>query len=367
MTKEKLKEYFSDRAHRAELADLVNSYFLTHREIANVPWRDLLRHYWEVSDKEIDPKVAAAIKVIPILALNFCASTSTVKVTFPFNPTYETNVLKSNLGDSRGESTGFGGMLQLVTPGLRPLDLIGLSLQSQSIRYSNPFSSKNVDSITATAAYQFFISAYGTNPAGQPYAVFFGMDKKELPPPSMITVDTVAIGVQNQTVYMPLFRVEQVNLFTPQVTFTHQNMPLFVIEQCATRIPDPSKFGYCYYADISVTVGQTFSDVATQENTNVALALTPGWRIRDTDWKLTLPATVTARGYQNVPGGRQDLQLQIGPTLTYAPAPFFIDPAFITSVLFTLSTTYNQNYSTVAKNSWHGIIVMPTLTVAFAP
>jgi hypothetical protein len=368
-TDDQLKEYFSAREHRAELVDLLNGYFLQHRDIADMPWQNL-NQYWGGVGKSSEIAAIAALArrfALQPLAVNFCTSPTTVKVSFPFNPTYETNVLKSNQNNSPGESTGFGGSLQLVTPGLRPLDLIGLSLQSQSVRYSNPFSSKNFDAVTATAAYQFFINAFGIDLNGQAYEVYYGMkEKKLLPPPNMITVNTVAIGIQNQTVYLPLFRMEQVNLFTPQVTFTHQNMPLFFTKQCAVRIPDPSKDGYCYYADISVTVGQTFSDVTTQENTNVALSVTPGWRIHNTDWRLTLPATVTARDYQNVPGGREDLQLQIGPTLAYAPPPF-VDPAFITSVLFTLSTTYNQNYSTVAKNSWHGIIVMPTLTVAFAP
>jgi hypothetical protein len=364
-TDDELKKYFSARENRSEVADLLTGYFLQHRDIADKPWQRL-NEYWGLTGQEKGfLEIQAKLKTLAPLAINFCTSATTVKVSFPFNPTYETNVLRSNQNNSPGESAGFGGTLQLVTPGLRPLDLIGLSLQSQSVRYSSQFSSKNFDAITATAAYQFFINAYGVNSSGE-YPVYRGMDPKALPPTNMITVNTVAIGVQNQTVYVPLFHLEQVNLFTPQITLNHLNMPLFGGVQCAVRIPDPSKNGYCYYADISVTVGQTFADVPAQENANVAVSVTPGWRINSTDWNLTLPATATARDYQNVAGGRQDLLLQIGPTLTYAPPPF-VDTAFISSVLFKLSATYNQNYSTVAKNSWHGIIVMPTLTVAFSP
>lgn len=38
----------------------------------------------------------------------------------------------------------------------------------------------------------------------------------------------------------------------------------------------------------------------TQTNTNLALSLTPGVRVPNTDWKLTLPLTVTGRVYENV-------------------------------------------------------------------
>jgi hypothetical protein len=94
--------------------------------------------------------------------------------------------------------------------------------------------------------------------------------------------------------------------------------------------------------------------------------VSPGWRVDSTDWTITLPAIITARDYQNVPGGRQDLQWQIGPTFAYAP-PAFVEAAFISSVVFRLSASYTQNYSTVAKNNWHDFLIAPTLTVAFSP
>lgn len=367
---QKLEDYFSKRENRKLATELIRRYFISNPQIAEHRWQDLqafLRNYLRLP-ATIDAQTAsqfAKLAVIQPTAVNFCAAATTVKVSFPFNPTYETNALKNNQNNSVDTSSGFGGSLQLVTPGLRPLDLIGLSAQSQSVRYSQ-FTSKNFDSFTTQLAYQFFIDAYALKIDGTHSPMNETTKKEDLAPANMITVDTVTIGIQNQTVYVPLFRIEQTNLFTPQVTIARQNIPLFGGGQCLLAIPDPSKNGYCYYTDISATVGETLSDVATQENANLTVAATPGWRIDNTDWVITLPASATARDYQNVPGGRRDLQLQIGPTFAYAPPPF-VDPAFISSVLFKLSTTYNQQYSTVAKNSWHGIIVMPTLTVAFAP
>jgi hypothetical protein len=369
---QKLEDFFSKPENRKLGTELAREYFVSHPEIAKVRWqrlREFLSQYLRLPPAD-EQKLAEAVTRIKAFgiqyALNFCSSATTLKVSFPFNPTYETNVLKSNQNNSPGTSLGFGGSMQIVGPGLRQLDLVGISVQGQSARYEQPFASKSFDAATIQAGYQFFIDAHALALDGTPVPMNATTPKENLAPTNMITVDTIAIGFQNQTTYTPLFQLEQANLFTPQVSFNHINMPLFGGGQCSLEIPDPSRNGYCYYADISVTVGQTYSDVSTQENANLTVSATPGWRIDNTDLSLTLPTTVTARDYEHVVGGRRDVLLQVGPTLTYAP-PQFVNPAFIASALLKLSVSYNQNYSTVAKNDWHGIIVMPTLTLAFSP
>jgi hypothetical protein len=365
-----LPKFFARPENRRLGTELIREYFIKNPAIAKFPWQDIRRRLAEYlgidKQKGVDENALFILKFGLQYGVNFCSySATTLKVKFPFNPTYETNVLKSNQNNSPGTSAGFGGSVEMVGPGLRKLDLVGMSAQTQSVRYGQ-FSSKNFDAITAQVAYQFFIDAYALELDGRRRPIYADMPKEQLAPVNMITVDTVAVGFQNQLTYIPPFNIEQVNLFTPQVSFNHINMPLFGGGQCSLAIPDPSRNGYCYYADISVTLGQTFADVGTQENANLTVAMTPGWRVDNTDWTVTLPATITARDYQNVVGGRRDVLWQIGPTVAYAP-PTFVETAFITSVTFKLSVTYNQNYSTIAKDAWHGIIVMPTLTVAFSP
>jgi hypothetical protein len=125
---------------------------------------------------------------------------------------------------------------------------------------------------------------------------------------------------------------------------------------------------------------RTFSDQTLQQNANVTASVTPGWRIPDSDWKLTLPIAVTARAYENenasgrqtdfsfgnVAGGRDDLLFQLGAILNYAPPPF-LNPFVNTVLNFSASATYNRNYSTLSTAAWHGFIVLPTLTLAFQP
>lgn len=71
--------------------------------------------------------------------ISFCAAKPAIKVIAPFNPTDETNVLKSNQNNSPGNSVGYGGTLQAFVPVPDPahkFDVVGFSAQSQSVRYT---------------------------------------------------------------------------------------------------------------------------------------------------------------------------------------------------------------------------------------
>jgi hypothetical protein len=271
---------------------------------------------------------------------------------------------------------GYGGTLQAFVPVSDPahkFDVVGFSAQSQSVRYTQ-FPTKSFDSITTQAAYQLFVGASGYQSNHASFSIdptktdLAKIDLGTVPAVGMITIDSVAFGFQNQTVYTAAFHNETVDLFTPQITFNRQNWDLSGKgKACQAEIADPRKDGFCFAADFSMTFGQTFSDVASQTNTNLALSVAPGLRVPNTDWKLTLPFTVTERAYENVAGGRQDTLFQIGPALTYAPPPFTNSDGGSYAVSFSLPVTYNQNYSTVATDAWHGFVAMPTLTIAFQP
>jgi hypothetical protein len=357
--------FTSDKAARSHIRDAIIAYKAHLNELVKV---------YKGRSNEL-------IKIITPFQIGYCGAKSVVKAIAPFNPTDETNVLKSNQNNSPGTSWGYGGTLQAFVPVTTPtyqkgnFDVIGFSAQSQSVRY-NQYPTKSFDSITTQGAYQLFLGASGYQSDGLGHLVFVPTIKPltdkdsiyNIPPAGMITVDSVAFGFQNQTVYTPTFSKESVNLFTPQITFNEQNRDLSGVGLfCKAAIPDPRKDGFCYYADFSFTVGQSFADVASQQNANVAISVTPGMRLPFTDLKLTLPATVTGRDYEDVIGGREDMLLQIGPALTYSPPPFTGRSGESYTVTFSLPATYNQNYSTVAADAWHGVIVMPTLTVAFQP
>lgn len=291
-----------------------------------------------------------------------------VKASFTFNPTYETNALKTGSNSSKDFSAGFGGSV-LVTTGVgeqRPYDLIFLNAQSASSRYVT-YSSKDLDVFSTQAAYQYLIGAYYYDKSGQ--SIF--VDRTHLPSSSAVTYDTASFGVFNQALFTPTFRTKSADLFTPQFTVGRQNLDLNS-GHGAPCMPGSSSSAsaagnFCYYMDSSITVGQTFSDTITLQNANVAAAVTLGARIDRTDWTVAGQAMVTGRFYENVPGGRQDVLVQGGPVFTYSAAAVQLFGDTKQQISFSLPINYYQNYSTVSKDSWGGLIIQPTITIAFVP
>jgi hypothetical protein len=295
-----------------------------------------------------------------------------LKISFPFNPTYETNVLKSDTNVHSDSSIGFGGGVLLTGPGIegRPYDVVGFGLSSASARYS-AFPSKSLDLLTEQAIYQIFLDARHID--GTPINV----KREEVP--NLLTIDTLSLGLQNQTGFMAGYHAETADLLTPQATLSRQNIALSDAFCSTPQPPAPARtdglnqtkapsnvkgLGFCNYLDLALTVGQTFSDVATQQNVSVAGSATLGWRLQNSNWKITLPAVVTARDYENVIGGRRDVLFQIGPAATFTLPP---SGNSAPSFMFSLAVNYNQNYSTLSTAAWHGFIVQPTLTLAFQP
>jgi hypothetical protein len=362
----------AEKQNKQRAADILAQYFLNKENVKKA--HEVVSNFLaQASNSTPIQRGRLRPFFLPPTGIPFCATQSvTVKLSAPFNPTNESNVLKSSQNNSHGTSWGYGGAAQMVVPApasfARPFDVVGFSAQSQSVRY-NQYPLKSLDSLIFQGAYQFYLGASGYDTNGSPTGpITPASPPTGIPPNNMITVDSVAFGFQNQTAFVPAFHAETVNLFTPQITFNRQNQDLsFAGQSCFTAIPDPRKQGFCYYADFSLTAGQTLSDVSTQENANITASATPGWRIPDSDWKLTLPMTATARSYENVTGGRRDLLLQIGSALNYTPPPFYdrIGDTYVASL--SISATYNQNYSSVVADAWRGYIIMPTLTIAYQP
>jgi hypothetical protein len=304
-----------------------------------------------------------------------------VQVSFPFNPTYETNILKSGNNGIPGESAGFGGNM-LVTAGVegRPWDIVVFSGGEASARYTPNFS-PSVDGLSSQASYQLFLHAYGYNVSnvGDTWHKTFVDNlvpgSPNMPLPGMMTFDTLAFGVQNQTAFAPTFRFEKSDFLTPQVTIARQNIGLDDLN--AKPCKDlQSNLQYCTYASFSLTAGESFADVKTLQNANFAASATVGWNITPS-WSITLPATATAKDYQDVVGGRRDVLLQVGPVLSYTSSTFpmcsfaaaqkspIICSEESAKYTFSLPVTYYKNYSTISADAWSGLVIMPTLTIAF--
>jgi hypothetical protein len=288
------------------------------------------------------------------------AQPTNLTISFPFNPTYESNVLKSNTNIQSDTSQGFGGSILLTTAGLkdRPFDLVAFSVTSASARYS-AVPTKSFDALSEQGFYQIFLDAFSYD-KGMRQDI--NPKTPTIPSSGLITISTLSLGYQNQTAFTPGYRIETANLFTPQATLSRQNISLLggdTTNQCEAM----SGAGFCHYADLALTAGHTFSDVTTLQNTSIAPSATLGWRIDHSDWKVTVPVMVTAKEFDNVIGGRRDALIQGGAVLSYVLPTKPGEP----SLSWSLAGTYYRNYSTVAAAAWHGFVLQPTLTIALNP
>jgi len=333
-----------------------------------IPFPDALRRTRDVltalqADKPLTDSLYAVYYPV-----NFCdpKQKTVVKLSALSNPDYETNVLKSNTNVQHDTSYAYGGNLLVTTGGFRDFDIMGMSIGSASARYDK-FPAKSSDVLNTQGIYQFFLRATANDGAT---IIDRNTRYDKIPAAGLITVDTVALGFVNLSNYTPTFQTRTSNLFTPQATYTHQNTALFGngddnVCKGSQRQPDIKKtYGFCNYIDVSFTVGRTFADVETLENVNAALEVNVGHRLDGTDLKFAVKTTLTGKHFENVPGGREDRQLQVAPTLTYSPPPLKTAEGNFAPT-FTVPVTYTVNNSTLAKAEWHGVVVMPTLTLAW--
>jgi hypothetical protein len=313
-----------------------------------------------------EARAKAAVIVIPP---DLCAKQqpTKVKLTVGFNPQYETNVLKSPSNIHEDHTTGVTSQLLVATGGLRDFDIMAFSVGTASSRYDK-FHNKSVDAMSIQGIYQFFLGAVGYKD-GRPFPIGENTPKADILPGGLVTFDTLSFAIQNQAAYTPTFRTRTVDLLTPQIQLTRSNISLLganPANECSTAQDAYKQHVFCYFADAYLNVAHTYSDVKAQENTNVAASVTLGRRIDKTNWKLTMQTTLTEKWYDNVVGGRRDLTLQTGPTLSYSH-PAFATPLGSVSLGFNLPITYWSNQSTLAAAEWHGWVIMPTLTLAYAP
>ena len=129
------------------------------------------------------------------------------------------------------------------------------------------------------------------------------------------------MGFVNQASFTPLFDAEASDLFTPQISLGRANIPLSTGKEniCDGPTGKAKDKVFCYFADVSVNAGQTYSDQPTLQNANAAVSAKLNKNFDRLSFSLGWQATATGRVYEEVKGGRRDLQLQTGPHARLRP------------------------------------------------
>jgi len=261
---------------------------------------------------------------------------TTFVVSIPFGASYESNVFKTHLNVQDG-AVFTGGVGAALNVPVGKEDTFTFSAASTSGRYPE-FPQLNFDSITAIANYRHVIGGY------------FPIAGAEFP--NTRVMDTVDVRVTTSSSLEPLFRRETITFVTPSATVGRSNIPL------SNGLCGEKRDNFCYFADIAGNVGYSFSDVLAQENLNAFAAATLGWRLPESKLTIAVGGRVAGRHYTNFPGSRDDITLSGGPNILWSLYP---------NVTASFGVTYYQQYSTVDRARWNGIIALSSLTAKFSP
>jgi hypothetical protein len=116
------------------------------------------------------------------------------------------------------------------------------------------------------------------------------------------TTDILTLGVDGTSVYEPGFGAEEISIATPSIGWSRSNIRLGS-ELCGEKGSE----SYCYYGDVSLSLGESVADVQSQTNGWVEIDTTIGWRPPVKNLSLWATGSVQGAVYSDFPGGRQDL------------------------------------------------------------
>jgi hypothetical protein len=309
----------------------------------------------ELMDPTVNPRRKQTLVQIKALPVNIKpgeakkppTQPSSLILIFQSLPGWQSNAPQSTPGQDSGVIT-FGGGFQLAGQGARALDIFAVKGGATSSRY-DPLNLLNRDQTTASAQYQFFLNAYDRN--GNWFDAWAGTDM----PGGTVTFDSLTVGIQDSRAFAPTFERQIAEFVTPSVTFSRDNIPL---SQATCFRPAQTRESFCYYLDLAATLAHTIASPSFLNNSSATLSATAGYRVPDTFLTLAMAGSVSGKTYHNAVGGREDVFLQFGPRIGYAPNQH---------VNLNLAASYNENFSTLGPARWSGWIIQPTLSVSLYP
>jgi hypothetical protein len=258
----------------------------------------------------------------------------------------------------------------------RPYDVMGTSVQATSARFGDNRDALklNSDILVFQGAYQFLLDAFYFDPKGGTHLIdtVNPAANNLAPPPGLVTYQTLILAAVDQEGFIPYFEKQNTNLFTPQIQYSISNIPLAGVgdsNRCAGApkgsVPGQAE-NYCVSVKLTANFGDTFNTMKpVQDNVNYALLATPTIRFNETNFVISFPNSYGEKIYNNLAGGRHDFLWQHGVTPQYS---FDIpDNRGKVSASISIPVNYTQYHSSIVKNSYNDLTVMPTLKFSVAP
>ena len=161
------------------------------------------------------------------------------------------------------------------------------------------------------------------------------------------STDILTIGLDDTAVYEPGFGAEQISIATPSIGWSRSNIGLGS-KLCGGKGSE----SYCYYADVSVSLGESVADVQSQTNTWAEIDTTIGWRPPVKNLSLWATGSIQGAVYSDYPGGRQDLLLTSTGNFSWL---------WTNNVTLSAGVRFTQQISSHSDLDWNGVNVIPRI------
>ncbi len=244
--------------------------------------------------------------------------------------TYASNANQTDIdiiADSIGSQNT--NVLMLVPAG-REEDTVSFLLGATDTRYAN-LNSSSFDALNGSITYTRLLgrrqTAEGLNTSGT------------------ATTDIFTLGLDGTSVYEPGFGAEEISIATPSIGWSRSNIGLGN-GTCGAK----GNEAYCYYADVSVSLGESLADVQDQTNSWAEIDTTLGWRPAVKNLSVWATGSVQGAVYSDFPGGRQDLIFIGTGNVSWLAAP---------NITMSAGVKFTQQLSSQTDLDWNGFNLLP--------
>ena len=160
---------------------------------------------------------------------------------------YASNANQTNIDIIADSINSENANILVLIPACREEDTVSLLFGSTGTRYAG-LNSSSFDALNGSVIYTRLLgrkqTMNGLNTSGT------------------ASTDILTIGLDGTAVYEPGFGAEQISIATPSIGWSRSNIGLGS-KLCGGKGSE----SYCYYADVSVSLGESVADVQSQTNT----------------------------------------------------------------------------------------------------
>jgi hypothetical protein len=244
--------------------------------------------------------------------------------------TYSTNANQADIDIIADRIGGQNGNLLVLMPAGREEDTVSFLLGPTAVRYAT-LDSSSFDALNGSIIYTRLLgrrqTAEGLNTGGT------------------ATTDILTVGLDGTSVYETGFGAEEITVATPSIGWSRSNIGLGN-KMCG----DTGSEAYCYFANVSLSMGESLADVQSQINSWAVAETTVGWRPPVKNLSLSATGSVQGAVFSDYPGGRQDLIFVGSGNLSWTPSA---------DVTLSAGLRFTQQISSQSDLDWNGFNLLP--------